>query len=99
MRFVRQVRYYRQGNIWHTIPQLTSDEFKDTLEESNNMDDDTVIKTMRKEGKDIIVRLETTESSRVEIVCRPDVPEDIDIRNKTSWWPRLPRLRLPLKGG
>ncbi|KAI0837972.1 hypothetical protein F5Y06DRAFT_287476 [Hypoxylon sp. FL0890] len=66
--YVRLTHYSRQGNTWHVISQLMAPELETILEKGNDLDDDTLGEDSKKEGKDILVTLERTESGRINIV-------------------------------
>ncbi|KAI1771924.1 hypothetical protein F4818DRAFT_454428 [Hypoxylon cercidicola] len=76
--YVRQVRYSRYDNIWHTISQLVSTELREPLEKANNVGD-KVVKSFCKELDDDRVQLGTVlETGRIEVVKLPDnqkIPE------------------------
>ena len=53
--YVCQARYTRQGNVWHTVAQLTSDLTEPVLRKADEMTDDTVSEQLK--GKDPLVRV------------------------------------------
>ncbi|KAI0837652.1 hypothetical protein F5Y06DRAFT_297511 [Hypoxylon sp. FL0890] len=70
--YVRQVRYSRRGNIWHSISQLVSGELKETLGNTNNAGDDVVDKHVAKANDDPFVKIGWLEEvGRVEIMRYP----------------------------
>ncbi|RYC59157.1 hypothetical protein CHU98_g7046 [Xylaria longipes] len=55
--YVRQVRYSRHGNIWHTISQLTGDGLADMLKEAHNASDAEVERIVDKEYRNCKVKI------------------------------------------
>ncbi|KAI1193118.1 hypothetical protein F5X97DRAFT_339376 [Nemania serpens] len=66
--YVKLTRYSRQGNTWHAVSQLIGPELNTMLEGSENKDDSTVKKEARRDGDDVLVRLERTETGRISLV-------------------------------
>lgn len=53
--YVCQARYTRQGNVWHTVAQLTSDLTEPILRRADEMTDDKVSKRLK--GNNPLVRV------------------------------------------
>ncbi|KAI0138163.1 hypothetical protein F4776DRAFT_81316 [Hypoxylon sp. NC0597] len=66
--YVRVTHYSRQGNTWQVASQLMGPELKTMLERGNDLDDDTLREELKKEGNDVLVKLERTESGMVSMV-------------------------------
>ncbi|KAI1141113.1 hypothetical protein F5Y05DRAFT_299424 [Hypoxylon sp. FL0543] len=66
--YVRLTHYSRQGNTWHAVSQLMGPELETILEKGNDLDDDSIRKDLKKEGNDVLVALERTESGSINIV-------------------------------
>ncbi|KAI1734303.1 hypothetical protein F4680DRAFT_438678 [Xylaria scruposa] len=63
-----QIRLSRQGNVWHTVAQLVGDELMETLKEGNLGNDDALKRSLRKEGKDSLVKLGRSKCRMVHVV-------------------------------
>ncbi|KAI0859934.1 hypothetical protein F4860DRAFT_481117 [Xylaria cubensis] len=55
--YVRQIRYSRHGNIWHSISQLTGNGLTDMLKEAQNAGDAEVERIVDKEYKNCKVKV------------------------------------------
>ncbi|KAI1417278.1 hypothetical protein F5Y13DRAFT_202817 [Hypoxylon sp. FL1857] len=66
--YAKLTHYSRQGDIWHVVSQLMGPELKTTLEKGNDLDDDTLRKDLKKEGNDVFVTIERTESGMINMV-------------------------------
>ncbi|OTA82274.1 hypothetical protein M434DRAFT_379550 [Hypoxylon sp. CO27-5] len=66
--YIRVTHYSRQGNTWQVASQLMGPELKTMLERGNDLDDDTIRDELRKEGNNVLVTLERTESGMISMV-------------------------------
>ncbi|KAI3321863.1 hypothetical protein HD806DRAFT_502159 [Xylariaceae sp. AK1471] len=67
--YVRQVRYSRYGNIWHTISQLAGDGLTDILKEANHSSDAAVERVVSAEYRDSPVKVSRRRGSgHVEVI-------------------------------
>ncbi|KAI3331863.1 hypothetical protein HD806DRAFT_478542 [Xylariaceae sp. AK1471] len=66
--YVYQIRLSRQGNVWHTVAQLVGDELMETLKEGNFSNDDALKRSLRKGGKDSLVKLGRSKCGMVHVV-------------------------------
>lgn len=66
--YVCQARYTRQGNVWHTVAQLTSDLTEPVLRRADEMTDDTLSEQLK--GNDPLVRVGIDEGSGKILVLK-----------------------------
>lgn len=66
--YVRQARYTRQGNVWHTVAQLTSDLTEPVLRRANQTTDDTLSEQLK--GNDPLVRVGIDKGSGKILVLK-----------------------------
>ncbi|KAI0404685.1 hypothetical protein F4802DRAFT_217124 [Xylaria palmicola] len=66
--YVRQVRFSRYGNIWHTVSQLMSEETMRDLGASNNACDKAVFRDRDDEEGENFVKLGRLENGRIEVM-------------------------------
>lgn len=64
--YLVKIRYTRQGNIWHTISQLVSEQTLPILEYSNELRDKDVANLLK--GKDQMVKIGRSETGRVQVM-------------------------------
>lgn len=64
--YLVKIRYTRQGNIWHTISQLMSEQTLPILEYSNELRDKDVANLLK--GKDQMVKIGRSENGRVQVM-------------------------------
>lgn len=88
--FVRQASYSRQGDVWHSVSQLLGDELGEILTRGNNASDSSIKKWMKKEGKDICVKLEK-RNGRVQIIRGHSTPQPGKSNRYTRWVPKILR--------
>ncbi|OTA98781.1 hypothetical protein M426DRAFT_325730 [Hypoxylon sp. CI-4A] len=72
--YLRQVRYSRQGEIWHAVSQLSDEDMRGVLDDANNMDDSAVSRRIKREEEDVFVKLGRSESGRITFMRVPDRP-------------------------
>lgn len=71
--YLRQVRYSRYDNIWHTISQLVATELQVPLEKANNAGDKVVKSFCQELDDDDRVQLgRVPETGRIEVVKLPE---------------------------
>ncbi|KAJ2998190.1 hypothetical protein NUW58_g397 [Xylaria curta] len=68
IRYLRLIRYSRQGNIWHAISQLVSTPTRKILDMSNNAADKEIEEELR--GNDILVNIDCSKSGRIEFMAK-----------------------------
>ncbi|KAI1376426.1 hypothetical protein F4677DRAFT_459645 [Hypoxylon crocopeplum] len=66
--YVKQVRYSRYNNLWHTISQLVADELRVLLEQANNTGDEVVESLFKEQGDDRVRLGKVVETGRIEVV-------------------------------
>jgi hypothetical protein len=67
--YVRQARYSRFGNVWHAVSQLMSDELKGTLQHGGDKSDETIEKSLKREGNNYFVKLKKSSyDGKIEVV-------------------------------
>ncbi|KAI1737764.1 hypothetical protein F4680DRAFT_205611 [Xylaria scruposa] len=97
--FIYQVRYSRQGNIWHAISQLMGDELGDILAKGNNTDDKAIEKLLKKEGTGSFVKLNECDRGLIGFVqASSSFQSDGCFKRWKGWLSRIikmPKLTAP----